>query len=180
ARGRLCWQALQMPSLDEAIEITLQAAESSTYNSFQLLLADRERALVIGNEGGLSSAWLRPGLHVLTHRHGLDQWAPKQRVSAELIPGMAIDELKQMLGDVCRSHEQTGTPPFAPCVHDPMHGTRSSALVLVGEGPSAPVHFAFTEGAPCQTMPYREISFRLRACSAAPERTSNPQARYRP
>src|SRR5215470_10399288 len=54
SRGGLCWQALRARSLDEAIDLTVQATRSQVYNGFQLLLADREHALVIVNEGGVS------------------------------------------------------------------------------------------------------------------------------
>jgi hypothetical protein len=174
SRGGLCWQALQARSLDEAVDLTQRATGSSAYNGFQLLLADRDRALVITNEGTVSSTELAPGLHVLTHRHGLDRWAPKRNVPADSIARASIDLLRESLAGVCRSHEASGEPPFAPCVHDPRHGTRSSALVLVGAGAAAPVHFAFTEGPPCQTAIYGEIPFALSAGSEGRERTSSP------
>jgi uncharacterized protein with NRDE domain len=166
SRGLLCWRALETRSLEEAIAASLRSTRSTAYNPFQLALADRERAVVIANDGELSSTWLTAGLHVLTHRHGLDRWMPKRVVAAGDMAGAPLEEVEQRLGDVCRSHEPSGSPPFAPCVHDPAHGTRSSALVFVGAGPSASVRFAFTDGPPCQTGPYQEIELDINDGSA--------------
>lgn len=179
SRGGLCLRVLQARSLDAAIESALTETKATRFNGFQLLLADRQRALVIANEGGESSTWLAPGVHVLTHRHGLDGWTPKQTVRAEDVARASLEQLKESLGELCRSHEVAGDPPFAPCVHDPNHGTRSSALVFVGAGATGPVEFAYTEGAPCHAKTYSALTFSLTGESAVSSQRSNHPVRGR-
>lgn len=159
SRGALCLDALRQSSVGGAARTICDRVGDARYNAFQLLLVDREAALVLTNEPGCASVVsrsLEPGVHVLTSRHPIDGWPPEGitalQAEIEHAPGDAVFEV---LEPFCRQHAMSGEPPFAPCLHGERHGTRSSSLLTVPATGS--IRMAHADDAPCRTR-YREVS----------------------
>ena len=155
SRGLLVVEALGAASAREAAE----KAESlllEAYNPFNLFLADREEAFAITYEERPRRIRSGSGVFVIGNM-ALD--APpsaklrRLRERVERIASGPQDSLLEDLGGLCRSHDGDGLPFSDVCVHTERYGTRSSALLRLGEAGLEDSYsdFRFAEGAPCQS-----------------------------
>ena len=163
SRGLLCLDALAEESLERALA-GVQAQDLGRYQSFNLLLADAGRAVVVDNASGqgLRITELGRGLSVLT---GLDVNDPRCPRLASAVPrfeevagiieaGATAEAIREAVGRVLGDHGPSSDPdgrdPFARlCVHTEEFGTRSSSLFLVGDDGS--VRSFYADGPPCRT-----------------------------
>jgi len=169
SRGLLLLDVLTAESAAAAVGL-LAATDASTYNAFNLLVADRERALVAQNhDDGIRFTPLARGVHVLTNLDVNDPTCPKVARSHELfaaagaefaarsLKGMAQDasaELRTALGAILADHA-TALDPRRPdvlgalCVHADGFGTRCSSLLFL-DAAGRWEHW-FADGPPCRT-----------------------------
>src|SRR5262245_39107829 len=150
SRGLLVFEALEAGTAREAAARAEGAAEDE-YNPWNLFVADGGEAFVVGSRGEPRCRRLEPGVHVVGN--GALGAPPTPKVArlqerAQNLAGRALPEALAGLAGLCRSHEPSD-PLGSACVHTERYGTRSSALLALGdrEGESA---FHFAEGAPCE------------------------------
>ena len=172
SRGLLCLDALRCGSVDEALATLADAADGSAPERcapFNLLLADRARAVVVDNHDGAETTELAPGLSVLTNLAVNDPRCPRlasahagfARVLPRLAASASAEDLVDALGAVLRDHEgsadPTGSDPFARvCVHAGPYGTRSASVVVIDREGS--VRYFHADDAPCRSA-FREIAW---------------------
>jgi uncharacterized protein with NRDE domain len=161
SRGLLLLEALASESAAAAAR-ALGAVDASTYNAFNLLVADRTHAFVAQNQvDGMHVTTLEPGLHLLTNLDLNDPTCPKIARSHALFAaaGAAFRasrdearfrvELRTILAD-----HTTALDPRLPdalgalCVHADGFGTRCSSLLFL----HADGHWQhwFASGPPCR------------------------------
>src|SRR5215470_1422902 len=161
SRGLLCLELLGAAGA-RAAAATLRNAPQGRYNSFNLLVADREDAFVATtrNDGGLRVESLPPGLHLLTNLDVNDPTCPRIAAShqgfAAAGAGFAADgdlaAFVARLGSVLADHATALDPrgPGSLCLHLPAYGTRSSSVLAVSRG-DEPFGYFHADGPPCRT-----------------------------
>ena len=155
SRGLLVLDTLAASSASEAAE-KIQSLPMGAYNPFNLFVADSQDALAFTYEDAVRPAAARDGVFVIGNAP-LDATEPaKLSRTRERLAGMATrgdDVTLDELGDLCRSHEPGPRGALdALCVHAPSYGTRSSALLRIGEDglEDSRSAFRFADGAPCE------------------------------
>ncbi len=171
SRGRLPLVAAETRTAEEAAEALTAEVASGSYNPAWLLVGDRRSLhhLAVHPDGPAEVERLAPGLHVLENA-ALGDPSPKvDHVRTALHRAEAAGTpLWEALPVLLRDHSvieapdgvhrfadgrERRTATLAPCVHTDGYGTRSSALVRVGEDPGALPELLVADGPPC-TAPY--------------------------
>jgi uncharacterized protein with NRDE domain len=180
SRGLLVLDALREQSAIAAME-KLEQLPAEAYNSFNLLVADRDSIHVVSYDERVSRVELSSGSTVIGNSDPAAPTTPKlarlsaraHQVSASR-PGDVLDELAK----ICRSHDidghdidghdidghdsqshdsnSRGNALRSACVHAGDYGTRSSTLIRFGEDPRD-TEFRFTDRAPCESE-YRDYT----------------------
>jgi uncharacterized protein with NRDE domain len=159
SRGLLCLEVLQTRSL-AAAEALVRATKPDTYNSYNLLVADRGGAFVATNAlGHVELTGLSPGVHLLTNVELNDPTCPRIAKSSALFRGVALPaggDPTRLIGPVraILSDHLTALDPRAEtidtlCVHLPGYGTRSSSIVAVDR--VGRMRYWHAPGPPCRT-----------------------------
>lgn len=155
SRGLLVLDTLAALGAREAAE-KIQGLPLGAYNPFNLFVADAGAAFAFTYRDAVRPVDARDGVFVVGNAP-LDAPAPPKlaRLHERLrgLAGSDADTLLDELAGLCRSHEPGPRGALdALCVHAPGYGTRSSALLLLGEaGLSDPQSvFRFADGAPCE------------------------------
>lgn len=161
SRGLLVRDVLESGSVEEAIEVLERAIKSKTYDGFNLLLAERKRAVLAEFDEVLRRRELSPGVHVVVntgadgeyavpaHRsdRAAEQGANADRVRAALEPEATetaaawIDRASAVLAD----HD------YGACIHEEDYGTVSQSLLTVFD--NGTVTYRYADGPPCETTP---------------------------
>lgn len=156
SRGLLVMDALAASGAREAAE-KIESLPMGAFNPFNLFVADAEGAFAFSYEESVRPVPGEDGVFVVGNAP-LDAAAPPKlarlrerlRELARLDGDLLLDDL----AGLCRSHEPGPRGALdALCVHAAGYGTRSSALLRLGEaglGDPASV-FRFADGAPCET-----------------------------
>ncbi len=166
SRGHLVQSFLELSDIDEAHRRG-QALDPQQEKGFHLIIANREKAVVIGADGKrLWHQQLPPGVHVVTERAFGAQVS--QRLSAleahfaapVSTEKLSIEALQKLMG----SHGSPGLEGV--CVHYPEmdYGTRSSTLVALSQSERFWWH---SDGPPCKTA-YVDHSKALQSPLKAP------------
>jgi uncharacterized protein with NRDE domain len=168
SRGLLCLDALRHRTPDDALEQLLDYPPEA-FNSFNLLVASPEAALVVSNAvGTLEVTRLEPGLHLLTNLAVNDVTCPRIAKSHALFEAAlgvlerrGLEEFRCELRAVLADHSTPLDPrgqdmPNNLCVHGESYGTRSSSL-LVYSTSAAAFRLWHANGPPCE-IPYVEIA----------------------
>jgi uncharacterized protein with NRDE domain len=165
SRGLLCLETLQAASPDAAAA-RLETLSAADYNPFNLLVADRQTALVATPVGGrIHITRLTPGVHLLTNLALNDPTCPRiakssVRFASLPMPGNGdaaglIEPLRSILADHSTALDPRAEVIDTLCVHLPGYGTRSSSIVaLDAAGHPRWWHAA---GSPCRT-PFVELT----------------------
>ncbi len=154
SRGLLVVETLAAPGALEAAE-KISNLPMGAYNPFNLFVADAENAFAFTYEESVRSGGADSGVFVVGNA-ALDASAPAKlsRIHGDVrAAARAGDAVLDRLAGLCRDHRPgpRGTLD-ALCVHAGGYGTRSSALLRIGEaGLSDPTSvFRFADGAPCE------------------------------
>ena len=149
SRGLLVLDALEAASPAEAAR-RAEAIAPGTYNPFNLFVGDAREAWAVSCAGAPRRLRLAPGAHVIGN--GALDAPPSAKVerlrehAARVARDPAAEALRG-LAELCRGHREDD--PFAgACVHTERYGTRSSALVALGDGEGRST-LCFADGAPC-------------------------------
>jgi uncharacterized protein with NRDE domain len=131
SRGLLARDLLGLPSAAEATDFAGRELSTNHYAGCNVLIADRERAVVLHAADWLRVRPLPPGLHVLTRndvndasdrRLGHALWWLDQRAYS------SADGCLSALRELCA---QTGNHDPPMCIQGPDRGTVSSTLVAL-------------------------------------------------
>jgi len=179
SRGLLVVEALAATSARAAAD-KIESLPMGAYNPFNLFVADAESAFAFSYQDAVRPVPSPDGVFVVGNAP-LDAPPPAKlaRLRERLAERMQAegDELLDELSDLCRSHEPGPRGPLdALCVHTPAYGTRSSALLRLGETglmDSRSV-FRFADGAPCQSEYYDHTPLLRDLGALAPGRGRNP------
>lgn len=179
SRGMVVVDALRAPSAERAAD-ALKALPTATYNPFHCYVADEERAFLLSYRDEPRVRELEPGVHVVGNRdpeeEPLENLAKIHRVraAAENAATAGASEVLEQLASICREHETGGGGIGDTCVHLGDYGTRSSALLKLGNGHAADRHarseLRFASEAPCKA-PYEDFSILLREQRQMAERS---------
>jgi uncharacterized protein with NRDE domain len=151
SRGLLVLDALA-ESTAEASAKRLASLPSGDYNPFNLVVADRQHAFAIVYDDAPRLTTLRPGAHVIGNADPDDVSVPKVArllERAERAGRARAEEVLPILGEICRGHDGQGAPLEDACIHTPVYGTRSSALLHLGDRAGTD-RFRFADGPPCR------------------------------
>jgi len=162
SRGLLLMEVLASESA-AAAEETLAAVDPEAYNAFNLLVADRTRAVVAQNRAGaMRISTLDAGVHVLSNLDVNDPTCPKITRSHGLFAaageGFCADRdqvrLRRALRRILADHSTALDPRQrdalgALCVHADGFGTRCSSLLFL-EANGRWQHW-YADGPPCRT-----------------------------
>lgn len=163
SRGELPIALVRHATAAEGVEALLSAFRPADYNGSWLLVGDRDSLFFVdftgtdAEEG--SAVALPPGIHVLENR-ALGETSPKVdlvRAGLEVSPDgdQVADAFRRVLADH-RNPEGEERPNAANCVHLDTFGTRSSCLVRLVAGATAPRMWV-ADGPPCTTA-YEDVS----------------------
>ena len=160
SRGLLCLKALQAESL-RRIESMLRTEKGDDYNSFTLLAADRERAIVAVPDGHrVAVRELPAGVHLLTNLEVNDPTCPRiarshqlfEEVNIEVDETMRLRDLRAVLSDhSTQLDERALEDDNALCIHRGSYGTRSSSIIALDAAQGSRATYWHADGAPCST-----------------------------
>jgi uncharacterized protein with NRDE domain len=144
---------------DASAAARMSGLQASAYNPVNVLYLSPTSALWTGldDASGRRTRALDPGVHVITEQDPDDPADPKGRrirdqAEVALAASTGTADLVERWRQVLRSHESPGGGSPA-CIHADLHGTVSSATVLVG--PHG-VRYEHADGPPCIT-PYVRV-----------------------
>jgi uncharacterized protein with NRDE domain len=180
SRGLLVTDALEEPTAAAAVDRVDTELDAREYAPFHLLVADAADCVLVENGGdgsdaeagdrddavdgdrGVSQHTLDPGLHVVVNVGFDGEWfVPPARPDAGRRQAENADRVREDLrpqgGESAadwsrRAGEVLGDHEYGVCIHADGFGTRSSALVRLGED----AVFEFADGRPCET-PFERV-----------------------
>ena len=165
SRGLLVLDALAERDPTSAAERVLRH-HPTAHNRFHLMLADRERAVLVWSDGErFEHEDLAPGLHVLTERSLGAASGDRERLIHERLGSRPAAPDLMELGSLLSLHAED--PLDGTCVHAPElgYGTRSSTLIWLGRG-SDEIRLWHAPGPPCEA-PYGDLSGAIAAALGA-------------
>jgi uncharacterized protein with NRDE domain len=178
SRGMLCLDVLKYTSVAQALSfVTAQSA--STYNPFNLLIADASAAYVIyAHSTRLEVQPLTPGFHFLTNYNLDDPECPRTRRSrphfANVIPNH--NEPQPHFSDICAklrpllsTHAPDPDPRASVCIHLDGYGTCSSTLLAYSQTEQRFL-YTFATGSPCSSA-YSVVAIPPGDCASHPPST---------
>jgi hypothetical protein len=101
SRGLLCREILSLPTVAAAESCLAAAHERDHYNSFNLLVADRDEVALLSWNGESRTTRLGPGMHVLSNEHILGEL---EVPALERSRGLNESQLRELLVEVLGSH----------------------------------------------------------------------------
>lgn len=152
SRGLLVLDALRERSAIAAME-KLEQLPAQAYNSFNLLVADRNSVHAITYAQTVRRVELPSGPTVICNADPAAPPTPKLTkllARANQISARAPRDVLDELAKICRSHDSEGDAFRSACIHAGEYGTRSSALIRFGEDPRD-TEFRFTDQPPCES-----------------------------
>jgi uncharacterized protein with NRDE domain len=173
SRGELPTELARHATAAEAVDAMLAAFRPADYNGSWLLVGDRRSLFFVdftGSGDGLAFE-LPPGFHVLENR-ALGETSPKVDLVRQALgstPTSDGEQVEQAFRRILTDHrnpEGEVRPNAANCVHLETFGTRSSCIVRVPSGSSAP-RLWVADGPPC-TTPYEDAGSLWDVPSASP------------
>ena len=159
SRGLLVGDALAASTATDAVDTVRAAVEADEYEGFNLVVADRDDAVLLEWDGSLSETRFDPGVHVVVnvgandsfdvpqHRRdvGEEQSVNARRARTELT--VQADESADEWLD--RARTVLGDHDYGLCIHGDGYGTRSSSLVVVRS--YGDVDYEYAAGPPSET-----------------------------
>ncbi len=145
SRGELVTMALEGGSAAEA-RAALASVDTTRYNPFHLLVADRRSAFLWWYDGeAFAFEDLGPGLHLVTENSPYGRCPRGEAVRSRWPVDASLPRLREVLS----SHSEA--PWTSACIHlDPHYGTRSAAVLRLCESLGHSELYA-ADGRPCET-----------------------------
>jgi uncharacterized protein with NRDE domain len=158
SRGLLVRDVLGYERAETAARYVEGELETTSYDGFNLLVADETTAVVIEWDGRPSVRTLSPGVHVVVNVGADGRYRiPEDRAEAGEQQAANADALRTHLqpepGETAaawldRAAALVGDHDYGVCVHGDGYGTRSSSLLVVD---SDRREFRYANGPPCET-----------------------------
>lgn len=157
SRGHVVFEVLRRARSAASAARLLERLPGGAYNPFHLLVADGSSAWLAVYDGAPKVFALRRGVHVIGNRDPVGAPGPKEEAIARRLEPLAGRPVDEVLAGVrgCLADHGDGDPARAPCVHRDGYGTRSSAVLVLGDPGGGRLLFA--PGPPCRT-PFRDES----------------------
>jgi hypothetical protein len=153
SRGHLPHLALDQPTLDDAVVALRARVEAQRHAGFQLVLADRERCLVLRHaDGQLEVRDWQPPVLLLSNEHAPGELA-LPGLDAALAPALPLPQRLDRLRTVLQ--DRGGPGRYAVCKRGEGHGTVSSSLLAVPADDPQRLVWRYAAGPPDET-PYRD------------------------
>ena len=146
SRGLLCCEILALPTVGAAESFLAAAEARDRYNSFNLLVADRDEVALLAWNGEARTTRLGPGMYVLSNEHTLGELEVPE---LDRSSGLHGAELRELLIEVLGSHVRRDERGFRLCKHGDVYGTVSSSLLHRRRDGS--MLFEHAPGPPCTT-----------------------------
>lgn len=159
SRGALCVALASSGSVEDAVAI-LAPLDAHTHNPFNVLVADRERAVVAQNRTeGVVVQELPAGTHLLTNLDLNDPTCQRISRSSQRFQRLAeafvasgdrsalVAGLHAVLGDHLTAVDDRA-PTDQLCIHTDGFGTRSSSILVADD--AGRFDFLHSSGAPCR------------------------------
>jgi len=159
SRGALCVALASSTSVADAVTI-LSGLDAREHNPFNVLVADRLRAVVAQNRAdGMVVQQLQAGTHLLTNLDLNDPTCQRISRSSQRFQRLADDfgaardrsalvaGLHAVLGDHLTAVDDRA-PTDQLCIHTDAFGTRSSSILLADE--TGRLDYLHSSGAPCR------------------------------
>ncbi|AWB26808.1 NRDE family protein [Halococcoides cellulosivorans] len=163
SRGRLVADALAQPTLAAALRTVERDLDRRAFAPFSMLMADRQRAVLIEWTGRLRVRSLARGVHVVvnvgadgTYAASRDRPAASRRqmrVAETLRDALTARPTERASEWLDRASEWLADHHVGACVHGDGFGTRSSSLIALGSDAT----FRYADGPPCRTQ-FRDIA----------------------
>ena len=166
SRGALCVALARLDAVQAAVDL-LSALRVDEHNPFNVLVADRTRAVVAQNRSdGMALHELLPGTHLLTNLDLNDATCQRISRSSQRFQSLAADHartvdrsalvagLHAVLGDHLTAMDDRA-PTDQLCIHTEAFGTRSSSILVMDD--SGRLDFLHASAAPCRGA-YRRIA----------------------
>jgi uncharacterized protein with NRDE domain len=165
SRGHLPHLALDHGDVESGVQAVLAMVRERQHSGFQLVVADRDRMVVIRNARGQLSCdeWHDPVLS-LTNEHAAGEWSPRN-LGPALVAGLATDDRLQALASAVV--DRGGDGFHAVCKHGENYATVSSSLVAIPRDDLGGLIWRYAPGPPDVTSyrNYSNLAERLRAGS---------------
>lgn len=165
SRGALCVALARLDSVEAAVDL-LSGLRVDEHNPFNVLVADRSRAIVAQNRtGGMALHELPAGTHLLTNLDLNDATCERISRSSQRFQNLAaahvaskdrsglVSGLHAVLGDHLTAVDDRA-PTDQLCIHTDGFGTRSSSILLTDQ--SGRIDYLHASAAPCRGA-YRRI-----------------------
>ena len=166
SRGALCVALARLDAVQAAVDL-LSSLRVDEHNPFNVLVADRTRAVVAQNRSdGMALHELLPGTHLLTNLDLNDATCQRISRSSQRFQSLAADHartvdrsalvagLHAVLGDHLTAMDDRA-PTDQLCIHTEAFGTRSSSILVMDD--SGRLDFLHASAAPCRGA-YRRIA----------------------
>jgi len=152
SRGHLPHLALDHDDLDAGVEAVLSLVTKQAHSGFQLVVADRDRTVVIRNAAAKVSCveWSEPALSV-TNEHAAGEWWPRDLEPA-LASGLDLAARLDALASAVK--DCGGDGHHTVCKHGETYGTVSSSLIAVPADNVREMSWLYAPGPP-DTVAYR-------------------------
>ena len=163
SRGLLVRDALRSESAEDAARYVEGAVREDEYDGFNLVIADDAAALRFEWDGQLAVSTLQPGVHVVVNvgadgRYRIPEFRREAGEEQARNADRLRDDLRPEPGEdgstwLDRAAAAISDHDYGVCVHGDRFGTRSSSLLVLGDGERS---YRYADGPPCRT-PYRRV-----------------------
>ena len=155
SRGHLPHIALDHDCLDDGVDAVLSLVGREPHSSFQLVVADRDRIVVIRHAAGevACQEWSGPALSI-TNEHAAGEWSPRYLEPA-LAPGLELSARLNALAVTVK--DRGGEGHHTVCKHGDTYATVSSSLIAVPADGVAGLSWLYAPGPPGAAR-YRDYS----------------------
>jgi len=158
SRGLLVRDTLDHKSAEAAVRYVERDLDNRTYEGFNLLVVDRNSALLVEYDGSRRVSPLGPGVHVIVNVGADGNYEiPAQRNEAGIAQAENASRLREALtpepgesgGEwLDRAGESISDHEYGVCLHGDGFGTRSSSLIRIGGERTS---YWYADGPPCRT-----------------------------
>lgn len=163
SRGHLPHLALDHEDVASGVAAVLAKVREHRHSGFQLVVADKDRTVVIRNAGGQISCveWAEPVLS-LTNEHAAGDWTPRN-LDPALAAGLSTEDRLQALATVVC--DRGGEGLHSVCKHGDSYATVSSSLLAIPRADLSGLLWQYAPGPPDVTSyrNYSNLAERLRA-----------------
>lgn len=162
SRSLICREALRASSARKAIDRVLDELSKTTYEAFNLVVADRENGWVIHHDTSDEVIELEPGLNIISSQNLNDPRDERAQMARRLLTLQTLDSAVKFLAVASRVFARGISSPGRPSmvVRGADYGTVSSTLMALGGKPRDAI-FQYADG-PADEHRYEDYSPLLR------------------